>query len=375
MSYMENEYTVHRLTSLIFILVSVLSAVPVPAQKTPEVSVRYSRQEGSLRVVLESDDETIRGTVATPSLASLRIELPVRADLRLQKDFPLELQRKDRVVTIPLKDVSEVKTYRLASPARIVFDIRPSARPPQADPKTEKQVPVQKAPATASQPQPQQTGQKPEAQQAGQKPPQAAGAKAPEQHPQAEKGKKVKTIMLDAGHGGYESGITNQNVKEKDINLTLAKELSTLLAKKGYTVLMTRKVDQPSSLTERINFANGKNPDLFISLHASSSDQPAIYTAAVDEQAADAMKLFGTAFRQSRHLARSRSLAKSLAEALKADLAADVAVRELPLPLLSSMNATAVMVDYPSVTAYASDAKLRDRFVSAITKGIAAYEQ
>lgn len=341
-----------------------MPASAAQAEKTAEVSVRYSRQDNALRVVLESDDETIRNTVATPSLAVLRIEFPGRVDLRQQKDFPLELQRKDRIVTIPLKDVSEVKAYRLSSPARIVFDIRASAKAPQADLKSEKQVPAQQQPV-----------QPPPTQQPGQKPPQAAGAKAPDQQPQAEKGRKVKTIMIDAGHGGYESGITDQNAKEKDLNLTLAKDLQGQLARKGYTVLMTRRADQASSLTERVNFANGKNPDIFISLHASSSGQPALYTAAADEQAADAVKLFGTAFRQARHLSQSRNLAKVLAETLKAETGMEAALRELPLPVLSSMNATAVMVDYPSVTAYASDAKLREGFVSAIIKGIAAHEQ
>jgi len=123
------------------------------------------------------------------------------------------------------------------------------------------------------------------------------------------------------------------------------------------------------------NFANARNPELFISLHASSSDRPAVYTAAMDEQAADAVKLFSTSYRQSRHLLRSRGLAQALAEALKADLAVEAALRELPLPLLSSMNAPAVMVDYPSVDAYASDAKLREKFVNAIARVIAVHEQ
>ncbi len=349
------------------------------AQRAVEVSLRFSRQETAVRVVFESDEDTIRKAFFTANPASVRIDFPTRVELKMQNDFPFELVRRDKAVVMNLRDVTDVRAYRLTAPSRIVIDIKTSVKT-QKEPLKPEQKP--------GQPQAIQPGQKPlqppVAQQPaaaapkgppGQKPQEPSPAKAAEQPLTADKGKKVKIVMIDAGHGGYDSGIVGGDAKEKDVNLSLAKDLYTVLVKKGYTVYMTRKVDQPSSLTERINFAGSKNQEVFISIHASSSERFAVYTATGDEQGADAVKLYSTVSRQNRHLARSRNLAKVLANSLRADFGSDVAQRELPLPILSTMNATAVMIDYPSVRAYASDVKLREKFISSVMKGIAGHEQ
>ena len=352
---MENDSTVKK--GAVIFLIAIILCGHAFAQRAVEVSLRFSRQETAVRVVFESDEDTIRNASVTANPASVRLEFPSRVDLKIQSDFPFELIRKDKVVVMNLRDVTDVRAYRLTAPARIVVDMKTVAQAPK-EPRKPEQKPLQ-----------QQTGQ------TAQKPQEPSAARPAEQPQAGEKGKKVKTVMIDAGHGGYDSGIISADAKEKDVNLSLAKDLYNALAKKGYSVLMTRKVDQPSSLTERINFSGSKNHEVFISIHASSSERFAVYTATGDEQGADAVKLFSTASRQNRHLARSRNLARVLADALRADFGAEIVQRELPLPILSNMNATAVMIDYPSVRAYAADVKLREKFVNAVVKGIAGHEQ
>ena len=53
-----------------------------------------------------------------------------------------------------------------------------------------------------------------------------------------------RTIYLDAGHGGIDSGARYKDVLEKDINLKLALKLESELLKKGAIVYMTRSVDK-----------------------------------------------------------------------------------------------------------------------------------
>ncbi|MFP4236219.1 MAG: N-acetylmuramoyl-L-alanine amidase [Desulfonatronovibrio sp.] len=83
-------------------------------------------------------------------------------------------------------------------------------------------------------------------------------------------GLKVRTIMIDPGHGGKDPGAVYKNVLEKDIVLPMSKILGRMLEEKGFEVLYTRTTDVFVPLEERTAMANSKNVDLFISLHANA---------------------------------------------------------------------------------------------------------
>jgi len=82
-------------------------------------------------------------------------------------------------------------------------------------------------------------------------------------------GLKIKTIMIDAGHGGADSGtIGKMGTKEKDITLDIAKRLKTYLVKIGHShVLMTREDDSSVPLQKRVALTQEAKADLFISIH------------------------------------------------------------------------------------------------------------
>ena len=82
-------------------------------------------------------------------------------------------------------------------------------------------------------------------------------------------GLKIKTIMIDAGHGGTDSGtIGKMGTKEKDITLDIAKRLKAHLGKRDlHHVLMTREDDSSVPLLERVTFVREARADLFISIH------------------------------------------------------------------------------------------------------------
>ncbi|MFT4604100.1 MAG: N-acetylmuramoyl-L-alanine amidase [Rhodothermales bacterium] len=82
---------------------------------------------------------------------------------------------------------------------------------------------------------------------------------------------QVRTIVLDAGHGGVDPGaIGLKDVREKDVTLDVARRLQRRLEQRGYTVLMTRDDDETVSLRDRVEFANRQPTDLFVSIHANS---------------------------------------------------------------------------------------------------------
>ncbi len=86
-------------------------------------------------------------------------------------------------------------------------------------------------------------------------------------------GLKVGRVVIDAGHGGHDTGtIGPTGLMEKDLTLDLAHRLGELVSERlGSEVIYTRDDDTFIALEERTAIANEKQADLFISIHANSS--------------------------------------------------------------------------------------------------------
>ncbi len=89
-----------------------------------------------------------------------------------------------------------------------------------------------------------------------------------------------KTIIIDAGHGGFDPGaIGVSGVKEKDVNLAIAKRLAAYLKQAGVTVIETRPADNALADTKKGDMARRKeiaeenNADIFISVQANRFPQ------------------------------------------------------------------------------------------------------
>ena len=86
----------------------------------------------------------------------------------------------------------------------------------------------------------------------------------------------VKSIIIDAGHGGKDTGaIGKNNVYEKDLNLKIARKLSQKIQQNlGLETFMTRDSDRFIPLEERTAIANTRHADLFVSIHINASPNP-----------------------------------------------------------------------------------------------------
>lgn len=86
-----------------------------------------------------------------------------------------------------------------------------------------------------------------------------------------------KTIILDPGHGGKDSGlISSGNISEKEITLLIAKKISELLKDK-YNILLTRTNDQNLKTEQRTGLANQAGADLYLSIHLNQSVNDLVY--------------------------------------------------------------------------------------------------
>lgn len=85
-------------------------------------------------------------------------------------------------------------------------------------------------------------------------------------------GQKVKTVVLDAGHGGHDTGALGKNSREKDIALAIVLKLRDYIHEnlKDIKVVTTRDDDTFVELYRRARIANENKADLFISVHCNA---------------------------------------------------------------------------------------------------------
>ncbi len=95
------------------------------------------------------------------------------------------------------------------------------------------------------------------------------------------KGKKITTIVLDAGHGGKDPGALGKHSKEKDITLITALKVGKYLEENlpDVKVIYTRTKDVFVELKKRGEIANKNNADLFISIHCNANSNNNLYGA------------------------------------------------------------------------------------------------
>lgn len=102
------------------------------------------------------------------------------------------------------------------------------------------------------------------------------------------------TIILDAGHGGYDNGASYNGRKEKDDTLRVTLAVGQKLEDAGYDVLYTRTEDRYDSPVEKAQIANRSGADYFISFHRNSGINPNTYSgtqALVYEAGTEAARL------------------------------------------------------------------------------------
>ena len=190
-------------------------------------------------------------------------------------------------------------------------------------------------------------------------------------------GSTFHTIVLDAGHGGDETGAKGSaGAVEKDLTLALAKKLRAALESRlGVRVLLTRDGDQTVPLDDRAALANNNKADLFISLHANASLRPDVSGAEVfylstDQTGDEARRAAATRqtlpalgggtreiemilweMAQVRHVNESAALAASIEAQLKGRIRMNPRpVQQAPFRVLAGANMPAVLVEVGFLT-------------------------
>ena len=95
----------------------------------------------------------------------------------------------------------------------------------------------------------------------------------------AQRGSRITTVVIDAGHGGKDPGALGKHSREKDITLAVALKTGHYIEKylPDVKVIYTRKDDRFIPLYKRAEIANKNKADFFISIHCNSNNSPKPY--------------------------------------------------------------------------------------------------
>lgn len=216
----------------------------------------------------------------------------------------------------------------------------------------------------------------------------------------------VRKIIIDPGHGGKDPGAMANGLKEKNIVLELSKKLQKKLKEsKGYEVELTRTDDTYISLEERTAIANGKNADLFVSIHinahpASSvsgletyflnlaNNREAMRVAAFENatselQMSDLQNVLADIMKNSK-IDESSRLARTVQSTLITGLSdsgynfKDLGVKQAPFYVLIGAEMPAILIEVAFISNPDDAKKLKndaflDSFAAKISEGIENY--
>lgn len=302
----------------------------VRGSRPAEVTVRFSKNEGFNRIVFEADDESfIKNTVVSSSQDRIKVRFPSGFTLKPQNAVDVVASMKGRTYEVIPGGPFKIKVMKLSAPPRLSIDI-------------------------------------------------ATTAKGEAEKSLRPKGAAVDTfpnirVAVDPGHGGYDIGIIAGELREKDITLSVSKEIEAALLKMNRTVFLTRKSDQFLSITDRAVAVGQRPSDVFMSLHLSLTDSFVIYTSSPEPPVSDAVpvEFYALNARQRKFAEKSRALAESLGKVIKDEFGTEIVLRDMHLPLLNSVAAPAVLIELPKTIVY--DKTTRSRISEALLKGISVY--
>ena len=220
-------------------------------------------------------------------------------------------------------------------------------------------------------------------------------------------GLKLGRIVVDAGHGGHDTGTIGPNgLLEKDLVLDVALRLGRLLETRlGADVIYTRDDDTFIPLETRTAIANEHQADLFISVHANSSSDPSArgietyylnFTSnpdalevaarenAVSEKSIFELQDLVKKITLKDKIDESRELATDVQQSLYAGLATrhstlrDRGVKKAPFVVLIGANMPSILAEISFVSNPTDEAKLetpeyREKIAESLYKGIAKY--
>ncbi len=305
------------------------------AANTSVVKLRSSHHLDFVRIVMEGEESIIENAHVYQRGKDVLVRFST-SDFAIEAEKKvLEYRRIDKKsVTFAPGDFRGLKVFTLKHPTRLVIDVHLKAKQnaflPLVIPKDDKKTDLQKS----------------------------------------------KTVVIDPGHGGYEKGINKGKYIEKNIVLDIAKKLGALINRGASRSLLTRRSDRFMGQTDRIQYANEKEADVFISIHVGNHREMVIYVPVMTGQVSEIIKPYIQNRGQEDYLTESEELVSAIKKAISADFGDDmVSVRPLPYGILSKINSAAVIIELPSFNDANYGEELKADIANTLYQGFYNYEE
>lgn len=184
-----------------------------------------------------------------------------------------------------------------------------------------------------------------------------------------------KTVVIDSGHGGIDSGAQRQGIDEKTITLAISQKIAALLRENGSTVVMTREEDidyytrgkggKRNDLLYRSQVIDASKADFFVSIHCNATNRGDLFGAQV---------FYNPKLEQNKQLAEALQYAlKNFSPGNKREVKQD-----LHILLLNATNIPGVLIETGYLTnqreaALLNDPAYQQKMAEQIVKGLAYY--
>jgi N-acetylmuramoyl-L-alanine amidase len=314
-----------RLVILVMVMLSIASAA---YGDKAMLKMRSSEDADTLRLVFESDEVTIKDAKVFHSYTLVKIEFQTDFLFDFSKaPSSVEISHKGNSLFVNITGMKDMKVFRLYGPPRLVIDAV-----------VEKKVKKEPEPET----------------------------------PEKISGLSDLTMVLDPGHGGYNIGLVGSDYKEKDVALAIADSLRRAAKRAGAKVYLTRYTDKYVTINERIVNTYERYPNIFLSIHLSSTPDFIVYYDNTDTDTA-VQDRYLLKYRQSLYVNSSTKFARIIAGVLKNQFKRKVEIRSMALPILSSINAPAIFIELPDGKYFDYNSSKRYAIVNALLKGIKEY--
>ena len=386
----------------------VLAAFVAPAAEAQTVlKTRVRDFSDYSRVSIETNQTLAFGFER--SGAALRVKVDSPTTLRLQgepvesrvvKSLSWAKQGSTYILTIEAKVPSfNYNFYTLSNPFQLMIDITPDAAAlPRPSEKMTSSASIPPVSAPASSP----------ASTPAVRPP--ASGPPSQLAPPPPGGKGVRTIVIDPGHGGLESGAKGRfGTLEKEVTLAVALKLKALIERNlAMRVVLTRDKDIDIPLADRGALANNNDAMLFISIHANgsyrkNSNGSEVYFLSLNaadedtrrlaylennageleqkigEQDADELQMILWDMAQSAFIKKSGQLAEFIQVELNALLGTtNRGIKQAPFKVLTEVACPAVLVETAFISNPEEERKLanaafQDNIAQAVYRGLLNY--
>jgi hypothetical protein len=287
-----------------------------------EIILRGEKKKDMVRIVLEGPEEIIFNGKIKKGQDTVMVSFGYSSINIKPKQVPVAYQVRGNLVYFYVGEFQQLTPFFLKDPARLVIDVQAKQREPRLDSLS-----------------------------------------------------ALGIIIIDPGHGGYDTGLVKGEQKENEVVLQSAKQLQSILAQDGASVYLTRQDNLFLPLEERAIFAKKKRGNIFLSLHVGVENELILYVPDIVKHEPAEIKPYLVNVGQEPFLQKSMLLSTAIKEAInEKDKELDVIVRPIPYTILSKIEGAALIIELPSFEKTNYTDELIKTINGAIKEGLYLYE-